>query len=149
MLRKYLQTSEKGWRDVKRRSKPWEETGSFLSDAGGTAPERDPNNEWEGGENVLREKVNLPSDPLRAEPRQAVRSSSYRSTPEESWEMLQRRSILNRVKSMKFTPPQRYRGRKRQGREKKEKKDKGMKREGYGERRKRKRRGKIHALWLR
>lgn len=68
--------------------------------------------------------------------------------------MLQRRSILNRVKneeSMKFTPPQRHRGRKREGREKKERKDKGMKREGYGERRKRKRkrRGKIHALWLR
>lgn len=48
------------------------ETGSFLSDAGGTALEQDPSNEWEGGENVLREKVNLPSDPLRAEPRQAV-----------------------------------------------------------------------------
>ena len=100
------------------------ETGSFLSDAGGTAPEQDPSNEREGGENVLREKVNLPSNPLQAEPRQAVRSSSYRSTPEESWEMLQRRSILNRVKneeSIKFTPPQKHRGRKRQKEEKRRK----------------------------
>ena len=92
-------------------------TGSFLSDASGAAPERHPSNEWEGGENVLREKVNLPSDPLRSEPRQAVRNSSYRSTLEESWEMLQRQSILNRGKneeSIKFTPPQKHRGRKRQ-----------------------------------
>ena len=61
--------------------------------------------------------------------------------------MLQRQSILNKVKneeSIRFTHTQEE----REGREKKERKEKGMKMEGNGEKRKRKKGGKAHTLWL-
>lgn len=133
MLRKYLQTSEKGWRDVQRRSKAMGGDRLISKWCRWNSPRAGSQQWMEGGENVLREKVNLPSDPLRAEPRQAVRSSSYRLNP---WGILWRcykDEVFKtewRMKRVWNSHPTEIQREERQGREKKEKKDKGMKRRG-------------------